>query len=383
MLTTLLLLAAPLAVPSSCAAFTTPAALSRPLDEGDVDAARRALAGTVLASRDLERLGPVKNVDEQRRRRATFAALAARAEPDARAFLKSFGWPTTERGGDALATALVENLLIASNPPLLDCAVDAARATMTTPADKARYAKLVDSRLARAGQPQRYGTVTYLFGDKPLLGPVEDPGNLDARRATLGLPPVDPRGPRREPKVPAGLPAPVNVPAPCRTYTTSEALNRRLSLDELARLEARVEVLVRDDQAARVALDDEAVRRVDRASTAYVKSVLKTFGWPSTNRATAYLSRASWLLVQHADAEPALQACVLDLITAQASTLAEQQDRAYLLDRVRTGRGEPQVYGTQVAGPGTPKPIEDAKNVDARRAAIGLEPLKEYLERFK
>ncbi|MCS6883729.1 MAG: hypothetical protein NZU74_20615, partial [Chloroflexaceae bacterium] len=61
---------------------------------------------------------------------------------------------------------------------------------------------------------------------------------------------------------------------------------------------------------------------------------------------------------------------------------ARPQDLAYLTDRVRFNTGQPQVYGTQVLiidGRVTLKPIEDEANVDARRAAVGLLPLAEYV----
>ena len=51
-------------------------------------------------------------------------------------------------------------------------------------------------------------------------------------------------------------------------------------------------------------------------------------------------------------------------------------------EAVSTARHEPQVYGTQldvVAGRAVLKPIRDSAHVDARRAAVGLPPLRDYL----
>ncbi len=49
---------------------------------------------------------------------------------------------------------------------------------------------------------------------------------------------------------------------------------------------------------------------------------------------------------------------------------------------MRVGEGRPQLYGTQFyadeAGKFGPRPIEDPDNVDARRKAVGLQPLSEY-----
>jgi hypothetical protein len=65
---------------------------------------------------------------------------------------------------------------------------------------------------------------------------------------------------------------------------------------------------------------------------------------------------------------------------------AAPSELAYLTDRVRCGAGLPQLYGTQMReheGRLIPQLIEDEANVDARRAAVGLEPLAEYVKRFQ
>jgi len=92
---------------------------------------------------------------------------------------------------------------------------------------------------------------------------------------------------------------------------------------------------------------------------------------------------AAFVLVQHADADTTLQARVLLLLArAYIEGEATGQQQALLTDRVATARGAPQVYGTQVdlvAGRAVLKPILDSSSVDARRAAVGLSPLREYL----
>jgi hypothetical protein len=56
---------------------------------------------------------------------------------------------------------------------------------------------------------------------------------------------------------------------------------------------------------------------------------------------------------------------------------------AYLADRIRTLEGRGQTYGTQFDcdenGEMSPNAIEDAANVDARRAEIGLPPLADAI----
>jgi hypothetical protein len=93
---------------------------------------------------------------------------------------------------------------------------------------------------------------------------------------------------------------------------------------------------------------------------------------------------AAWAIAQHSDLDPQFQRRALELLTAaEAQGQASLGNVAYLHDRVAAGAGEPQLYGTQVGcGPDGPVPatkIEDAANVDARRAEAGLAPLDEYL----
>ena len=67
---------------------------------------------------------------------------------------------------------------------------------------------------------------------------------------------------------------------------------------------------------------------------------------------------------------------------------ASRGDLAYLIDRVRVAKNQPQLYGTQLGadenGELAPRtPIEDPNNVDSRRAEMGLSTLAEYYEEFR
>jgi CubicO group peptidase (beta-lactamase class C family) len=131
----------------------------------------------------------------------------------------------------------------------------------------------------------------------------------------------------------------------------------------------------------------------DWQSTQDLQSLLKTHGWFTISEWGAQADRQAWLLVQHADNDPEFQAHVLSLL----APLVKQRETspsnfAYLHDRVAASfqditKRRPQLFGTQgnCVGPGRwePLPIEDAENVDLRRAEFGLPPLKDYIESFK
>jgi len=65
---------------------------------------------------------------------------------------------------------------------------------------------------------------------------------------------------------------------------------------------------------------------------------------------------------------------------------AKPEHLALLEDRVLTKQGKPQTYGSQVRTGKTGKyeffPIQDERNVNKRRAAVGLEPLEAYARNF-
>lgn len=156
----------------------------------------------------------------------------------------------------------------------------------------------------------------------------------------------------------------------------------------------RQELLARreEDQAARRALmaagpqgSPEASARlkaVDAKNTAWMKSVVKKKGWPGASTVGVDGADAAFLLVQHADQDPAFQAEVLKALEkALAKHDVSGQHVAYLTDRVRASQHQPQVYGTQfhmVDGKLVPQPIEDQAHVDERRKAVGLPTMAEY-----
>ena len=160
----------------------------------------------------------------------------------------------------------------------------------------------------------------------------------------------------------------------------------------------RAELLARErrDQAVRASFT-EALRAgrapdsllvatmttVDTANTHWLRDVVARLGWPGRRAVGADGADAAFVLAQHADRDTAFQAFVLPLMR-RAVLLgdASGQQVALLTDRLAVARGLPQVYGTQADvtnGRVVLKPIADSAAVDARRAAMGLPPLRDYL----
>ncbi|GHF54546.1 hypothetical protein HNQ07_003614 [Deinococcus metalli] len=313
--------------------------------------------------------------------------VAAEAEHYVTRLLKVTGWPT-----DPGLREDISRLLI--HPPFQWCVGQVALSAATTPAERSQAAGLIDQALVAAGENQRYGTALTRRGSRLVPLPIADEPDVDARRAAAGLPPlkeilaalqatVPPR------LAPAGLKRPVVLHEVCRRFTGETALNIPLTPGQIDALAERAAELVEQDQASRTGHSGaRSMQVVDRESTIWLKEVLRQRGWPSANRSDPQLAFNAWLLTQHADARPAVQACVLDLMTQQVSTPDEERNLAYLTDRVRLASGQPQVYGTQVSyddvqGKATPRLLEDPARVNERRAKVGLEPIEEYLKGFE
>lgn len=132
----------------------------------------------------------------------------------------------------------------------------------------------------------------------------------------------------------------------------------------------------------------KAMNAIDAESSVFLEQMIGAHGWPTIDMIGKEGAHAAWLLAQHADASPALQQRVLDLM----EPLVDQGQVdghlfAMLTDRVLSGRGEPQVYGTQFItdeeGVLRPAPTIDWKSIDERRARVGLIPIADYAESLR
>jgi hypothetical protein len=126
---------------------------------------------------------------------------------------------------------------------------------------------------------------------------------------------------------------------------------------------------------------------VDAANTARMKRIVAERGWPGRSLVGEDGAQAAWLLVQHADHDPAFQRACLELLShAVQAGEADARQQAYLTDRVLLAEGNQQRYGTQfmlVGGSWQPRPLTDPDHVDERRRQVGLEPLADYRQRFE
>lgn len=149
-----------------------------------------------------------------------------------------------------------------------------------------------------------------------------------------------------------------------------------------------LELRERDQELRRARIENpeddeilEELRAFDQRATTRAKEILAERGWPTVEEVGVEASGGLWLLVQHSpDQEFLAESIPLMEAAAERGDLSPGLV-ATAVDRVRTHRGEPQLYGTQfheVDGELVPRPIEDEERLDERREEMGLGPFEEY-----
>ena len=125
---------------------------------------------------------------------------------------------------------------------------------------------------------------------------------------------------------------------------------------------------------------------IDQNNIARLVEMIERCGWPGIGKVGKRASGGAFLILQHAAYE--FQKKLLPVFRLQAEQgEARKSDLALLEDRVLMREGKPQLYGSQVVtNPETGEKelyqVSDEINVDARRAAMGLGPLADYLAWF-
>lgn len=129
--------------------------------------------------------------------------------------------------------------------------------------------------------------------------------------------------------------------------------------------------------------------KTDGQNMMEAKRIVAKYGFPGYSLVGEECSDKFWAIVQHCDDDVPFQQKVLLLMAKEVKKHNAAGDNyALLQDRVLANQGKKQLYGTQVrVDPKThrakPLPIQDSLHVDARRKAVGLQPLKDYLKSFE
>lgn len=130
----------------------------------------------------------------------------------------------------------------------------------------------------------------------------------------------------------------------------------------------------------------QTILKKDAINLKKVSKILDENGWPAIKRIGKRGTTTLFLVIQHADQKT--QEKYLPMIKkAVADNNLPKRQYAMFYDRLVLRQGKKQVYGTQLAMSKEHKkpyvlPLEDPKNVDQRRAEMGLNTMQENLNRW-
>jgi hypothetical protein len=155
---------------------------------------------------------------------------------------------------------------------------------------------------------------------------------------------------------------------------------------DLTAIKKELSVLWDRDQKTRASGDSTAfMQYIDSCNLAQVEFLIAKYGWMGKSLVGGRGNQAMFLVIQHADLAiqekyfPLMQQSV-DEGESRASEVAMLQDRILMRE------GKNQIYGSQVVYSKTGEqifyPIEDEKNVNIRRAKVGMQSLEEYAKNF-
>jgi hypothetical protein len=131
-------------------------------------------------------------------------------------------------------------------------------------------------------------------------------------------------------------------------------------------------------------LTAEQLRALQEAHTRRLKEIVAEVGWPTLSMVGNDAAQGAWLLVQHADGDPAWQRKALGMMEALVPrNEVRKPDIAYLRDRLDVADHLPQRYGTQghcVANTKwEPFALAEPEQVEARRRAMDMSTLDAYV----
>src|SRR5437773_3810644 len=152
--------------------------------------------------------------------------------------------------------------------------------------------------------------------------------------------------------------------------------------DDTRALRDQLRDMVKEEQDARLALDQVRIEASDAKNRPEVLRIFDKYGWVTNSLAGKDAAHNFWLLIQHQT--PEIQRRLLPALEQAAKTgNASMSDYAYLYDRVQVGLGKPQRWGTQTRcedGKAVLAPVADPAGLDARRKELFMQPIAEYLK---
>lgn len=148
--------------------------------------------------------------------------------------------------------------------------------------------------------------------------------------------------------------------------------------------------LYEEDQEIRDGIDN-LTEDVIKVNKKHIELILPYIGkWKSIPKEIGYSTLFEiFILILHADWNLPLQEWFLSLVEKSIKGDKKAHLRSsypLLYDKVNLAKGKPQRFGTQISIVDynvVLHDIEDMDNVDSLRSEYGLEPLQDYIDKFK
>ncbi|MCX6712775.1 MAG: hypothetical protein NTY66_01050 [Candidatus Vogelbacteria bacterium] len=147
--------------------------------------------------------------------------------------------------------------------------------------------------------------------------------------------------------------------------------------------------MAKEDQAIRKSLDfsDEVrikMTTLDESNIKQLKLIIEQLGLPTISKVGKKASASAWLIAQHSP-EQEFRKDYLRLMKQHLDDV-DQKNLATMQDRVNMNDGKPQTYGTQFTqvkeGEFKLWKVHDQKNLDKRRAEIGMSSMSAEIKRI-
>lgn len=190
--------------------------------------------------------------------------------------------------------------------------------------------------------------------------------------------------------------AAADVPLPAALDPRPLALGARFALpaERLALLKQELARRHEQDQTVRSNLDGqvspeqmERMRAVDEDNTAWLTAQIGAIGWIDVARFGKEAALSAFLIVQHSGELPLMLAALPEIERDVKEHGLDGQNFALLWDRTQVNLGRRQRYGSQLGSDEQGRLVviglEERATVDARRKALGMGPLKQYVDSFR
>ena len=157
-------------------------------------------------------------------------------------------------------------------------------------------------------------------------------------------------------------------------------------IDTAAIIEQLAAIHDRDQKTRTTGDSADYMFYIDSTNLVQVEALLSQYGWPGKSFVGSAGNSTVFLVIQHAEL-PTQEKYFPLMQQSVKEGESRPSDLALLQDRILMRQEKKQIYGSQVVfneTTGSPEfwPIEDERNVNVRRAEVGLQPLEEYAEYF-